>query len=205
MCLAKAQKGCIRATADTCGFLEWGRVIQKALQQFQGGCSFEPSVALWVWVQQGVKGESHCPGMFISPPSSIQAWIMQRHGLEATFAPTWRVCGEKKIIHSCTHAHTGIILLIGSQVDCSPVARRGGGSRASLAGEVEPAMLPVIILSTEQFNGQWYVFNRLSCGGGLDLMSACAWERNDSQPFVVERDLRRSLRFTLSAVAGWSD
>lgn len=105
MCLARAQKGCIPATADTCGFLEWGRVIQEWHRSSSlGGCSLEPGVALWVWAQQGVKESLIVPECLSSPPSSIQAWIMQRHGLDETFAPTWRVC-EKKI-HSFMYTRT---------------------------------------------------------------------------------------------------
>lgn len=105
----------------------------------------------------GGKGESHCPGMFILPPAFIQGRIMQHHGSEATFAPTWRVCGGNvhSYIYTCTKL-TGIILLIRSQVDCSLKVWRVGRSGAAAAGctsvslaglgslgRLEPVMLPV--------------------------------------------------------------
>lgn len=97
-------------------------------------------------------------------------------------------------IHTYTHVQTGIILLISSQVDCSPKARRVGGSGAAASGcctsvslgglgslgSLEPVMLPASAtqsssLGTTDFIGQCVgcreVFNQLNCRGGLDLVS----------------------------------
>lgn len=139
----------------------------------------------------GGKGGSHCPGMFIPPPTAafIHVWIMQCHASEATFASVWRVCEGNfhSYTYTCTNRHY-------PGIDCSPRAQQVGGSGATASGcctsvslgglgslgSLEPVMLPVSAaqsssLGTTDFIGQCVgfreVFNQLNCRGGLDLVS----------------------------------
>lgn len=142
----------------------------------------------------GGEGGSHCPGMFIFPPPAfIQGRIMQHHGSEATFAPTWRVCGGNihTYIYTCTNRHylpnkkPGWLLPQGmasrwkwsrcGRVLYFSLTRWAGLSGKAGASDAPSVCNAVIILSTAHFIGQCVgcrnMFNQLSCRGGLDLMS----------------------------------